>query len=559
MTLTTGGAPDYEQHPRIPPHDAVPEDVDTVAAVAGWLAQANAALTAGSGELFAELFHDEGWWKDKHAFTWTYRSLFGKIKITRAFEATYEATKAHSMVLDSSVPPAVARPQDDLSFIQAHLRFETKVVVGSSIVNLVLREGKWTAWTLSTVLEELKDFLEIPRPYGSSHQLYYEDRRAAALNFDGQEPSVMILGAGQTGLSLAAQLQALGVPTLLIDKNPRVGDAWRNRYEALSLHSPCHSDSLPFIPFPKHWPMYPGPAKLCQFLEAYAGILDLNIWNSTTLTTASFDDAKGEWTVVVQQKGLPARTLHPKHLVVATGTSTEYRNAKEFKVSTSEKNASTGMDIAADLGEPVSRSPTYVMSLSNGLPLNGSAIYNENGPPIEVADRIVASMPYAVVKLLNRQVVARVAEQDREMLDGLKKGGFKTWLGPEDAGHLLLGLGRAGGYYFDSGASALIANGKIKVTQGRIKNFTSSGLALQDGTLHDFDAVVFATGFTTVRDAISKSAIGPEVANKIGDCWGLTSEHEILNTFVPLAHPNIYYCFCKARIDPWKSSTRLTF
>ena len=36
-------------------------------------------------------------------------------------------------------------------------------------------------------------------------------------------------GAGQGGLTSAARLQNLGIPTLIIDRNPRVGDNWRNR------------------------------------------------------------------------------------------------------------------------------------------------------------------------------------------------------------------------------------------------------------------------------------------------------------------------------------------
>lgn len=39
----------------------------------------------------------------------------------------------------------------------------------------------------------------------------------------------MILGAGQGGLTSAARLQQLQVPALIVDRNPRVGDNWRNR------------------------------------------------------------------------------------------------------------------------------------------------------------------------------------------------------------------------------------------------------------------------------------------------------------------------------------------
>lgn len=47
---------------------------------------------------------------------------------------------------------------------------------------------------------------------------------------------VVSQGAGQSGLTVAARLKQLGIETLIIDENPRVGDNWRNRYHQLVLH-----------------------------------------------------------------------------------------------------------------------------------------------------------------------------------------------------------------------------------------------------------------------------------------------------------------------------------
>lgn len=69
-------------------------------------------------------------------------------------------------------------------------------------------------------------------------------------------------GAGQGGLTSAARLHQLGVPTLIIDRNPRIGDNWRNRYHQLVLHDPVWYDHLPYIPFPAHWPKFTPKGKL---------------------------------------------------------------------------------------------------------------------------------------------------------------------------------------------------------------------------------------------------------------------------------------------------------
>jgi cation diffusion facilitator CzcD-associated flavoprotein CzcO len=46
---------------------------------------------------------------------------------------------------------------------------------------------------------------------------------------------LIVVGAGQGGLVTAARLKMLGIPTLVIDKNERIGDNWRKRYRHLGI------------------------------------------------------------------------------------------------------------------------------------------------------------------------------------------------------------------------------------------------------------------------------------------------------------------------------------
>jgi putative flavoprotein involved in K+ transport len=39
------------------------------------------------------------------------------------------------------------------------------------------------------------------------------------------EPAVIVVGAAQAGLSIAARLNQLGVDTLVVEKWPRIGDS----------------------------------------------------------------------------------------------------------------------------------------------------------------------------------------------------------------------------------------------------------------------------------------------------------------------------------------------
>ena len=143
-----------------------------------------------------------------------------------------------------------------------------------------------------TSLQELDGHeLEINenRPFGERVALQtWAARRAEIMAFK-EDPDVIILGAGHAGLSAAAFAQNMGISTLVLERNASVGDAWRNRYDPLVLHDPIYLDQLPFMKFPETWPKHSPKDKLADWFEIYAKALDLNIWTSTTLNSATFD------------------------------------------------------------------------------------------------------------------------------------------------------------------------------------------------------------------------------------------------------------------------------
>ena len=65
----------------------------------------------------------------------------------------------------------------------------------------------------------------------------------------------------------------------------------------------------------------------------------------------------------------------------------------------------------------------------------------------------------------------------------------------------------------DTGASKLITDGNIQVYHGEIQRLSQSGVILKDGTTHDFDAVVFATGYHEATGAL-QAVLGEEMASR---------------------------------------------
>ena len=110
------------------------------------------------------------------------------------------------------------------------------------------------------------------------------------------------------------------MPTIIVEKNERPGDSWRKRYKSLCLHDPVWYDHLPYLPFPRNWPVFSPKDKIGDWLEMYTKVMELNYWGSTQCKKASWDEKAREWTVAVERDGKEI-VLKPKQLVLATGMS----------------------------------------------------------------------------------------------------------------------------------------------------------------------------------------------------------------------------------------------
>src|SRR3954471_14140094 len=79
----------------------------------------------------------------------------------------------------------------------------------------------------------------------------------------------VVVGAGQTGLATAYFLGRQGVPCVVLDEHRRVGDQWRQGYDALLLNTPAQYDGLPGLPLPAPRHSYPSGAEMGDHLERY--------------------------------------------------------------------------------------------------------------------------------------------------------------------------------------------------------------------------------------------------------------------------------------------------
>jgi putative flavoprotein involved in K+ transport len=94
-----------------------------------------------------------------------------------------------------------------------------------------------------------------------------------------ERTGTVVIGGGQAGLSVGYHLKRHGLPFVILDANPRVGDAWRNRWDSLRLFTPAWLDGLDGMPFPAARHSFPTKDEMADYLERYATHFELPIEN----------------------------------------------------------------------------------------------------------------------------------------------------------------------------------------------------------------------------------------------------------------------------------------
>jgi len=89
----------------------------------------------------------------------------------------------------------------------------------------------------------------------------------------------IVIGGGQAGLAVGYHLAKRGVSFQILDANPRIGDAWRNRWDSLRLFNPARYAGLPGFRFPARGDSFPTKNQMAQYLVDYAQRFHLPVRN----------------------------------------------------------------------------------------------------------------------------------------------------------------------------------------------------------------------------------------------------------------------------------------
>ncbi|XP_020580151.1 probable indole-3-pyruvate monooxygenase YUCCA4 isoform X2 [Phalaenopsis equestris] len=311
-------------------------------------------------------------------------------------------------------------------------------------------------------------------------------------------PGPLIIGAGPSGLAIAACLKEKGVPSLILEKENCIASSWRMRtYERLKLHLPKHLCELPLMPFPSDFPVYPTKQQFISYLDSYIKqfsirpFFGMEVWKAEYDKTIEFwrinagDDWEFicRWLIVATGENATAKVPDIPGMAEFKGRILHTSSFKQGDDFNGERVlvigcGNSGMEVCLDLCNNHARASMVVRDELHVLPREvlgistfGLSMWLLRWLPMSAADCLLL-------------LCARLFLGDTE-----KHGLRRPKIGP-----LKLKNSTGKTPVLDIGALSKIKSGQIKVVPG-INKFFEKGVEFVDGKQEEFDAIIFATGY----------------------------------------------------------------
>lgn len=343
----------------------------------------------------------------------------------------------------------------------------------------------------------------------------------------------VIVGAGPSGLAVAAGLKQQGVPFIILERANCIASLWQNRtYDRLKLHLPRQFCELPYLPFPKDHPEYPTKYQFIRYLESYAERFQISPRFNETVQSAKYDETYGLWRIKTLSNDCCVSEYICRWLVVATGENAEkvvpefdglqdfggrvmhacdYKSGKDYegKRVLVVGCGNSGMEVSLDLchhnaipsmvvRSSVSSQHNSFLSPAEFLHVDKHNTFSllcsctqVHVLPREILGKSTFELAVAMMKWLPVAAVDRIlVTAARIILGNIEKYGLKR---PE-IGPLQLKNNEGKTPVLDIGTLQKIRSGEIKIVPG-IKKFSPGKVELVSGEILEIDSVILATGY----------------------------------------------------------------
>lgn len=280
-----------------------------------------------------------------------------------------------------------------------------------------------------------------------------------------QQPLV-IIGAGQSGLTAARAAREAGLIPLVLEAGPRAAGSWPNYYDSLRAFSPARFSAIPgYKPLPGNPDDYPERDAIATYLEDFAASLDVEIQTGVRVTNVQAADNRY---VIHTDNGM---ALEAGAIVAASGSF-----GNPHMPLLSNQSDFTGHTL-------------HVADYRNPEPYSGQRIVIVGGgnSAVQVAYELAQ---VATVTLASRNPINLVEQRPSGRdLHHLLVTGFDhlpvEWFAPFTTGGLVIDIGNY---------RKALENGEFD-RRPMFTAFSEDGVVWSDGTREQVDTVVFATGY----------------------------------------------------------------
>ncbi|XP_021723662.1 indole-3-pyruvate monooxygenase YUCCA2-like [Chenopodium quinoa] len=315
-------------------------------------------------------------------------------------------------------------------------------------------------------------------------------------------PGPVIVGAGPSGLAVAACLKERGIPRLILERAQCLGSLWKlHTYDRLRLHLPKQFCQLPHYPFPQSFPTYPTKEQFITYLDSYATHFNLRPMFGRSVVKAQYDTRHGLWRVLVSGPKKEVVEYVCQWLVVATG-----ENAEPYMADIVGREEYKGVIIHSSeykSGEEYSDKKVMVVGCGNsGMELCLDLCNHNAYPSLVVRDSVhilpqqmLGTSTFGLSMCLLKWFPLKLVDQfllliSRLMLGDTAQFGInRPAIGPLEYKSV---SGKTP--VLDIGTLSKVKDGTVKVFPA-IKRLTRQGAEFVDGRMENFDAIIFATGF----------------------------------------------------------------
>jgi cation diffusion facilitator CzcD-associated flavoprotein CzcO len=310
------------------------------------------------------------------------------------------------------------------------------------------------------------------------------------------EHRVVVIGAGPAGLATSRELARRNVEHLVLERGDAPGYTWANLYDSLVLHTGKHLSALPGLPFGRETPLFPPRDEFLGYLNKYSRVFSLPVRTGTMVRRV--ERAGNSWRVFLARSELRTRVVVMATGIVANPQVPAFAGRDQFEgevlhsVTYRRPDPFVGRTVlvvgagnsAGEIAPELARAGTRVtLSVRSGA----VAVPRELlGLPIQYFSVVTSLLPLPLQRVVLR-ATARLGELRR---------GKSPLPAPPDADGGCPDVPLIGFHLTDA-----IRSGDIRVVPG-LESFTRNGTRFSDGSEHEFDAVILATGFRPALDSL---------------------------------------------------------